>query len=96
MKVRSPFFAACCIAATALSLALSGCNSRESQAQAALAQYQAAAAAGDLIASRAALLALVGAEDSNSDYWEQLGRVQIQLGAFAVSAVPQNAHDAAV
>ena len=82
MKVRSPFFAACCIAATALSLALSGCNSRESQAQAALAQYQAAAAAGDLIASRAALLALVGAEDSNPDYWEQLGRVQIELGAF--------------
>ena len=82
MKVRSPFFAACCIAATALLLPLSGCNSREDQAQAALSEYQAAAAAGDLIASRKALLELVGAEDDNPEYWQQLGKVQVELGAF--------------
>ena len=61
---------------------LSGCNSREYRAQAALAQYQAAAAAGDLIASRIALLALVGAEDSNPDYWEQLGQGADPAGRF--------------
>lgn len=82
MKVRSSFFAACCIAATALFLPLSGCNSREDRAQAALGQYEAAAAAGDLVASRIALLALVQADDSNPQYWEQLGRVQIELGAL--------------
>ena len=82
MKVRSPFFAACCIAATALLFPLAGCSSREDRAQAALAQYEAAAATGDLLASRTALLALVGADDSNAEYWEQLGRIQIQLGAF--------------
>jgi predicted Zn-dependent protease len=82
MKALSPFFAACCIAATALSVLLAGCNSRESQAQAALLQYQEAAAAGDLIASRIALLALVGADDSKPEYWEQLGRVQVELGSF--------------
>jgi predicted Zn-dependent protease len=82
MKARSPFFAACCIAATALSVTSSGCNSRESRTRAALAQYQQAAEAGDLIASRIALLALVGADDSNPDYWEQLGKVQVELGSF--------------
>ena len=82
MKARSPFFAACCIAATALSVPLSGCNSREDQAQAALAQYEDAAASGDLIASRIALLALVAADDSKPEYWEQLGRVQVDLGSF--------------
>jgi predicted Zn-dependent protease len=82
MKARSPFFAACCIAATAFSLALSGCNSREAQAQAALAQYETAAAAGDLIGSRIALLALVAADDSNPAYWAQLGQVQVELGSF--------------
>lgn len=82
MKARSPIFAACCIAATAISLALPGCSSREEQAQAALGEYQTAAAAGDLIASRIALLKLVGADDSNPNYWEQLGRVQVELGSF--------------
>ena len=82
MKALSPFFAACCIAATALSLALSGCNSREAQTQAALAKYQEAAAAGDLTGSRIALLALVGADDSKPEYWEQLGTVQVELGSF--------------
>jgi predicted Zn-dependent protease len=82
MKARSPFFAACCIAATALLAPLMGCNSRESRAQDALAQYQEAAAAGDLIASRIALLALVRADDSKPEYWDQLGKVQVKLGSF--------------
>ena len=82
MKALSPFFAACCIAATAFSLALSGCNSREAQAQAALDRYEEAAASGDLVASRIALLALVAADDGKPEYWEQLGKVQVELGSF--------------
>ena len=82
MKVRGPFFAACCFAATPLSLALSGCTSREEQAQAALGEYQTAAASGNLIATRIALLKLVGAKDDNPDYWEQLGKIQVELGSF--------------
>ena len=63
MKDRSPFFAACCIAATALLLSLAGCSSSESRAREAFNDYQAATAAGDLIAARIALLQLVAAKD---------------------------------
>src|ERR671918_701606 len=82
MKDRSPFFAACCFAAT-LSLALAGCDSSESRAREAFNAYRAASAAGDIGAARVALLQLVAAEDGNPSYWEELGKVQIQLGAFA-------------
>jgi predicted Zn-dependent protease len=82
MKVRSPFFAACCFAATALSLLLTGCNSAESRAQDALADYQQASAVGDARAARIALLKLVAAEDGNPDYWAELGKLQVQLGAY--------------
>lgn len=83
MKVRSPFFAACCFAATALSLSLAGCNSREDRARASYSEFQSAAAAGDLQGQRQALLQLVAADDSNPSYWSELGRVQVQLGAFS-------------
>ena len=83
MKDRGPFFAACCIAATALSLTLAGCDSSESRARQALAEFQAASAAGDLIAARIALLQLVAAEDDNPSNWQELGRVQVQLGAYS-------------
>ena len=82
MKVRSSFFAACCSAATALCLLLTGCNSSESRAAEAFADYQEASAAGDLRAARIALLQLVAAEDDKPDYWQELGRIQVQLGAF--------------
>lgn len=61
---------------------MSGCGTAESQAQAALAEYQAAKAAGDVQASRLALLRLVTADDSVADYWLELGKVQIQLGNY--------------
>lgn len=83
MKVRSPFFAACCFAATALSLSLAGCNSRESRAREAFNDFQAASASGDMIGQRKALLQLVAADDGNPDYWSELGRVQVQLGAYS-------------
>jgi predicted Zn-dependent protease len=83
MKVRSPFFAVCCIAATALSLMLSGCNSSESKAAAALGEYQTAMAAGDVKGAQRALLRLVAAQDDNPTYWENLGKVQLQLQSYA-------------
>ena len=79
MRDRSAFFAACCIAATALSAILAGCDSSESDAREAYAEYQAASAAGDLPAARIALLQLVNAKDDDPTYWEELGRVQLQF-----------------
>ena len=70
------------MAATALSLALTGCNSSESRARAAFSDYQAAMAAGDLKTARSALLKLVAAQDDNPDYWNELGKVQLKLAAY--------------
>ena len=82
MKVRSPFFAACCFAATGLSLLVAACSSPESRARESFAEYQTAAASGDMIAARTALLATVAAQDDNPLYWEELAKVQVQLGSF--------------
>jgi predicted Zn-dependent protease len=83
MKVRSPFFAACCFAATALSVALAGCSSSESKAREGYGEYQAAIAAGDLLAARRALLEIVAVKDDDPAYWEELGKVQVQLGSLS-------------
>jgi len=82
MRHRSPFFAACCIAATALAVFLGGCQSSESRARAAYSDYQAASAAGDLRGMRKALLNLTKETDDNPAYWEELGRVQLELKNF--------------
>lgn len=82
MMDRSPFFAACCIAATAVSVLLSGCNSAESRARQAYTEYQAASAAGDLQGARIALLQLVTAQDDVPSYWEELGKLQLELHAY--------------
>ena len=83
MKVRSPFFAACCFAATGLSVLLAACGSADSRARESFEEYQAAAAVGDLIAARKALLETVAEQDNNPAYWEELAKVQIQLGSFS-------------
>lgn len=83
MKVQRPIFAACCFAATALSLALTACNSSESRALEAFNEYQTASATGDLNAARIALLRAVAEKDDDASYWEALGRVQLELGAYA-------------
>jgi predicted Zn-dependent protease len=66
----------------AMSLAVSGCDSAESRVQAAFAEYEAAKAQGDLNAARIALLKLVSADDSDARYWTELGRLQLQMGAY--------------
>jgi predicted Zn-dependent protease len=82
MKFQGLIFAACCFAATALSLPLASCNSAESTAEEAFNEYQAAAAAGDLFAARAALLEAVAAKDDKASYWDTLGKLQLELGAY--------------
>ena len=64
------------------SLVLAGCNSAESRAEKAYGEYQSAAAANDLPAARRALLQLVAAKDDVADYWAQLGKVQLAMGAY--------------
>lgn len=81
MRDRSAFFAACCIAATALAVLVGGCNSSESQARAAYDQYQTAMAAGDLTDARDALRDLLKIKDDDPTYWEALGQIQLQLGS---------------
>ena len=83
MKVRSPFFAACCFSATGLSVLLAACGSADSRARESFEEYQAAAAVGDLVAARKALLETVAEQDNNPAYWEELAKVQIQLGSFS-------------
>jgi predicted Zn-dependent protease len=80
MTSRRPFFAACCIAATALCLSVSACTSNETQAREYYAEYQVAVAAGDLVAARTALLKTVAVQDDVPAYWEQLGKIQVELG----------------
>src|SRR5215211_5052085 len=83
MKVKGSIFAVCCFAATAFSLALTACNSADSKAREAFNDYQTASAAGDLNAGRIALLKAVAAKDDDAAYWEELGKVQVELGAYA-------------
>ena len=61
---------------------LSGCDGSQARAQRAFEDYQSAAASGDPIATRDALLRLVAADEDVADYWTELGRVQLQLGAY--------------
>ena len=62
--------------------ALSGCDTSDRKAQAALNDYQAAAASNDIPAARKALLALVSAKDDVSDYWAELGKLELSTGNF--------------
>jgi tetratricopeptide (TPR) repeat protein len=61
---------------------IAGCSSSDSRAQAALGEYQTAAAANDMYGARRALLRLVRAKDDVADYWMELGKVQASMGNF--------------
>jgi predicted Zn-dependent protease len=58
------------------------CSSSDSRADAALGEYQVAAAANDILGARKALLKLVRAKDDVADYWAELGRVQASMGSY--------------
>jgi predicted Zn-dependent protease len=59
------------------------CSSSDSRAQAALASYQSAAAANDMLGAREALLQLVRAKDDVPDYWTELGKLQASIGSYS-------------
>jgi tetratricopeptide (TPR) repeat protein len=68
-----------------LAALVSACDDRQEKAQAAFAQYQAALVDGDLRAAQRALQQLVIADDSNADYWVELGKLSIQLGEYSAA-----------
>ncbi|NJC04494.1 Flp pilus assembly protein TadD [Sphingomonas kaistensis] len=73
---------------------LSACDNRQEQAQSAYADYQAAVVGGDLREVRRALAKLVAADDSNADYWVELGKVCMQLSDYgAAYDAFQRAHE---
>lgn len=61
---------------------IAGCSSSDSRAQAALGEYQTAAAANDMYGARKALLRLVRAKDDVADYWMELGKIQATMGSY--------------
>jgi predicted Zn-dependent protease len=83
MNRQNTLFAIRFGAIAAIAILLAGCGSAEYRARQAFRDYQAAAAAGDLRAARVALLHLVTARDDVPEYWEDLGKVQLELGAFS-------------
>ena len=65
------------------SFVAASCSSSDSRAQAALASYQSAAAANDMLGARQALLQLVQAKDDVPDYWTELGKLQASMGSYS-------------
>lgn len=77
-----------------LAALLSACDNRQEKAQAAYAEYQAALVSGDLPGARKALGSLVAADDSNADYWIELGKVSMQMSDYgAAYDAFQRAHE---
>lgn len=82
------------LVALSLAMMLGACSDRQEEAQAAFAEYQAAEVAGDLRATRLALSRLVSADDSNADYWIELGKVCMQMADYgAAYDAFQRAHE---
>lgn len=83
MNAPPHFFSArVALAAALLSVLAGGCSMSERRAQQAFGEYQSAAAQGNLPEARLALLRLVAAKDDVPEYWTELGKIQLQLGAF--------------
>ncbi|GAA3893323.1 hypothetical protein GCM10022276_10680 [Sphingomonas limnosediminicola] len=83
MAKRTLFFRLTVLALTIVAPALSGCGYwRTYEAKKYYAQYQTATANGDLQGARFALLSLVQTQEDVSDWWVQLGKIDLQLGDF--------------
>lgn len=77
-----------------LMTSLSACDNRQEKAQSAYAEYQAAVVGGDIREARRALTKLVAADDSNADYWIELGKISMQLSDYgAAYDAFQRAHE---
>lgn len=82
------------LCALLLGASLAGCDNRQQKAQSAYADYQAAVVSGDPQSARQALGALVAADDSNADYWIELGKLSMQLSDYGTAYdAYQRAHE---
>jgi predicted Zn-dependent protease len=82
VKNRTFFFTRPILGLALLSL-LSGCGYVKSyRARIAYGHYQTALAAGDLLQARNALLTLVQTQQDVAPYWIELGKLQLQMGAY--------------
>ena len=70
------------VAWLSMAFLVAGCSSADSRAKAALVEYQSAAASNDMLGARKALLQLVQAKDDVPDYWAELGKIQVAMGAY--------------
>ena len=83
MKNRTLFFVLSALGLALASAPLGGCSYLKArEARNAYAEYQEALAIGDTARARKALLALVRADEDVSDYWLELGRLQIRIGDY--------------
>lgn len=70
------------LSAVLLVLVLSSCNSAQSRARTAYAQYQVALASNDVFAARRALIKLVTAQDDVAENWLELGKLDAREGRY--------------
>lgn len=81
--MRLPTYPIAHAAACLLALLVgAGCSSSDARARAALADYQAAAAANDPVQAQKALIKLVTAKEDVADYWVELGKLQASVGRY--------------
>jgi tetratricopeptide (TPR) repeat protein len=85
VKNRTLFFWLSLFGLVATTPLIGGCSLFGSRAAAAYNEYQSALAAGNLKGAQIALLRLVHEEDGVSDYWEELGKVDLQLGEYGMA-----------
>ena len=69
--------------ALAMLVLLAGCRSPEDRAAKFAAMYEAAIAGNDPYMARLAMQKAVSYQDSNPDYWQSLGSVQLTLGDYS-------------
>lgn len=86
MNERASFFRLCCFGTIAVAVLLMGCTSNDTRAQKAFNNYEAALNAGNLVGARKSLLRAVNDRDDVPEYWEALGRLQLQLGSLSDAA----------
>lgn len=79
MKLQNRIFRLFCSGTVLFAALLCGCRSNDQRAGEAFNHYQAELYAGDLIAARKSLLEAVTNRDDVPEYWEALGRLQLQM-----------------
>lgn len=83
MNNRTLFFTLSAVGIAIGTMPLSGCSYwKAHQAKEAYGEYQQALAAGDLLQARNALTKLVRTDQDVSDYWLELGKLQLEIGDY--------------